>query len=33
MIQRYTLPEMQKIWDENNKFAVYLKIEILTCEA
>jgi len=33
MIQRYTLPEMGKIWTEDFKFSTWLKIEILACEA
>lgn len=33
MIDRYTLPEMKKIWSEENKFSKWLDIEILACEA
>ena len=33
MIERYTLPEMGKIWADQNKFAIWLEIEILACEA
>lgn len=33
MIERYTLPEMGKIWEEEFKFNVWLKIESLACEA
>ncbi|HMP90121.1 MAG TPA: adenylosuccinate lyase [Kiritimatiellia bacterium] len=33
MIPRYTRPEMAGIWDDNNKFATWLRIEILACEA
>lgn len=33
MIDRYTLPEMGKIWEDNFKFSTWLKIEILACEA
>ena len=33
MIERYTLPEMGKIWSEENKFEAWLEIEILVCEA
>jgi len=33
MIERYTLPEMGKIWTEDFKFSSWLKIEILACEA
>ncbi|MBO8169132.1 MAG: adenylosuccinate lyase [Thermoanaerobacteraceae bacterium] len=33
MIERYTLPEMKKIWSEENKFRKWLLIEIYACEA
>jgi adenylosuccinate lyase len=33
MIPRYTLPEMGRIWSEENKFSIWLRIEILACEA
>ena len=33
MIARYTRPEMGAIWDEQNKFQIWLDIEILACEA
>lgn len=33
MIERYTLPEMGRIWSEENKFRTWLKVEILACEA
>ncbi|MDD5006249.1 MAG: adenylosuccinate lyase [Candidatus Omnitrophica bacterium] len=33
MIPRYTLPKMEKIWSEQNKFEKMLQIEILTIEA
>ena len=33
MIERYTLPEMGKIWTEDFRFSTWLKIEILACEA
>jgi len=33
MIDRYSLPEISKIWSEHNKFSIWLKIEILACEA
>ena len=33
MIDRYTLPEMGRIWSEQNKLANWLKIEVLACEA
>jgi adenylosuccinate lyase len=33
MILRYTRPEMGTIWSDENRFAVWLKIELLACEA
>lgn len=33
MIPRYTRPEMGAIWTDENKFATWLRIEILACEA
>ncbi len=33
MIPRYTLPEMGRIWSEENKLSNWLKIEIAACEA
>jgi adenylosuccinate lyase len=33
MIARYTCPEMEKIWKDENKFQIFLNIEILACEA
>src|SRR4030095_14286571 len=33
MIERYTLPEISKIWSEQNKFSIWLKIEIFASEA
>ncbi|MGQ9531310.1 MAG: adenylosuccinate lyase [Desulfotomaculales bacterium] len=33
MIERYTLPEMRRIWSEEYKFQKWLEIEILACEA
>jgi adenylosuccinate lyase len=32
MIQRYTLPEMARIWSEENKFQKWLDVEIAACE-
>lgn len=32
MIERYTLPEMGKIWQDEFKYSTWLKIEILACE-
>ncbi len=33
MIERYTLPDMAKIWSPENRFQKMLEIEILSCEA
>ncbi|MEI6563278.1 MAG: adenylosuccinate lyase [bacterium] len=33
MIPRYTRPEIGDIWADENKFGIWLKIEILACEA
>ncbi|MEW6511630.1 MAG: adenylosuccinate lyase [Bacteroidota bacterium] len=33
MISRYTRPAMGRIWDDQNKFQIWLDIEILACEA
>lgn len=33
MIGRYTRPDMGKIWELENKFAIWKEIEVLACEA
>lgn len=33
MIPRYTLPEMENIWKEEEKLKIWLQIELLVCEA
>jgi adenylosuccinate lyase len=33
MIERYTRPEMGKIWEDENKYNIWLEIEVLACEA
>ena len=33
MIARYTLPEMGRIWTDENKYAAWLKVEIAVCRA
>jgi adenylosuccinate lyase len=33
MIERYTRPEMGRIWNDHFKFETWLRIEILACEA
>ena len=32
MIERYTLPEMKRIWSVENRFKVMLEVEVLACE-
>lgn len=33
MISRYTTPELEKIWSDENKFKLMLEIEILACQS
>ena len=33
MIERYSRPEMVRIWSDENKLRIWLKVEILACEA
>jgi adenylosuccinate lyase len=33
MIARYSLPKMEGVWRDQNKFAIMLEIELLACEA
>jgi adenylosuccinate lyase len=33
VIDRYSLPEMRKIWSDERKFQIWLEIEVLACEA
>lgn len=33
MIERYSRPEMRKIWTDENKFQAFLRVEILACRA
>ena len=33
MIDRYSRPEMRKIWSDERKFQIWLEIEVLACEA
>ncbi|MCL0064694.1 adenylosuccinate lyase [Dehalococcoidia bacterium] len=33
MIERYSLPEMKRVWSEKNKFDKWLQVEIAVCEA
>lgn len=33
MIERYSRPQMKKIWSEESKFAKWLQVEIAACEA
>lgn len=33
MIERYTHPEMARIWSEQNKYDLWLRVEVAVCEA
>ena len=33
MIERYSNPEIEKIWSLENKFNTFLRVEIAVCEA
>ena len=33
MIDRYTRPEMGAIWELENKYAIWQKVEVAACEA
>jgi adenylosuccinate lyase len=33
MIPRYTRPRMGRIWEDDNRYSIWLQIEILACEA
>lgn len=33
MIERYNVPEIARIWEDEYKFSLWLKIELLVCEA
>ncbi len=33
MIERYSRPQMKKVWSDENKFAKWLEVEIAVCEA
>src|SRR5262245_59925202 len=32
MIERYTRPEMAQVWSDENKFDIWLRVELLVCE-
>ena len=32
MIERYTRPEMARVWSESNKLDIWLRVEVLVCE-
>ncbi len=32
MIERYTLKEMGNVWNEENRYTKWLKVEIAACE-
>ena len=33
MIERYTLPEMGRLWTDQHKYQTWLKVEVAVCEA
>ncbi|MDQ3921699.1 MAG: adenylosuccinate lyase, partial [Actinomycetota bacterium] len=33
MIERYTLPEMEALWNEEAKFRIWLEVELAVCRA
>ena len=33
MIERYSLPAIENIWSDENRFSIWLKVELLACEA
>ena len=33
MIERYSRPQMKKVWSEENKFSKWLEVEVAVCEA
>lgn len=33
MIERYSRPQMKKVWSDESKFAKWLEVEITVCEA
>ena len=33
MIERYSRPEMKRVWSEENKFDQWLRVEVAVCEA
>jgi adenylosuccinate lyase len=33
MIERYSRPQMKRVWSDENKFDIWLKVEIAVCEA
>lgn len=33
MIERYSLPEMKSVWSDENKYRMWLEVEIAACEA
>jgi adenylosuccinate lyase len=33
MIARYSLPEIEKIWTDKERFSIWLEIEVAACEA
>ena len=33
MLARYSRPDMERVWSEEHKFALWLKVEVAVCEA
>ena len=33
MIERYSRPQMKRVWSDENKFAKWLEVEIAVCQA
>ena len=33
MLERYTLPEMKRLWSPEHRFQKWLELEVLACEA
>ncbi|GAI10553.1 unnamed protein product, partial [marine sediment metagenome] len=33
MIERYSQPEMKRVWSDENKFTKWLEVETAVCEA
>ena len=33
MIDRYSRPEMKRVWSDDNKYSKWLKVELASCQA